>query len=159
AIKTANETKPPIPSIQKKARILIAEDNEINARLASRLLDKMGHESQVASNGTQALQLLFEQDFDLVLMDCHMPGMDGFEATESIRKSGSPKLKKIPIIAMTALAIQGDRELCLARGMDDYLSKPIDPTRFTQVITHWIEQGTLQQTVSRPEMSFDPEKI
>lgn len=107
-------------------RILVAEDNAANQKLLARLLQKQGHIVSVAENGAQAVHLLTQQDFDLVLMDVAMPEMDGLEATRRIRTSDSPvRNHDIPIIAMTAHALREDREQCLEAGMNDYLSKPI----------------------------------
>lgn len=101
--------------------ILVAEDNIVNQRLAVRILEKLGHKADVVPNGVQAIDALSQKTYDLVLMDCQMPEMDGYEATRVLRKNG----KRIPIVAMTANAMQGDREKCLEAGMDDYVSKPI----------------------------------
>ena len=108
-----------------RLKILLAEDNRVNQVLAIRLLEKSGHEVTVAGNGAEALEEFDQQVFDLVLMDIQMPEMDGFEATAAIRKSEMKSGKHIPIIAMTAHAMAGDRKRCLASGMDDYISKPI----------------------------------
>jgi CheY-like chemotaxis protein len=106
-------------------RILLTEDNLVNQRVAVRILEKQGYGVVLASNGLEALQAIKEHDFDLVLMDLQMPEMGGFEATENIRRGEQPGGAHIPIIAMTAHAMTGDRERCLAAGMDDYISKPI----------------------------------
>jgi PAS domain S-box-containing protein len=110
----------------KRIRVLIAEDNIVNQRLALRLLEKKGYDAAVADNGLKALALLAEQEFDLVLMDVQMPEMNGFEATAAIRQQEETTGRHIPIIAMTAHAIKGDEERCLAAGMDGYVSKPIN---------------------------------
>jgi signal transduction histidine kinase/DNA-binding response OmpR family regulator len=109
----------------RSLRILLAEDNAVNQLLASRLLEKQGHNVVIAANGRQALERLENERFDLVLMDIQMPEMDGFEATAVIRKEEESTGKHIPIIAMTAHALEGDRERCLAAGMDGYIAKPI----------------------------------
>src|SRR5258708_7402632 len=116
----------------EKLRILLVEDNFINQRLAVRLLETLGHISVVANNGREALEKIDQQEhegFDLVLMDVQMPEMDGFEATAAIRERerGSIDGAHMPVIAMTAHAMKGDREDCLRAGMDDYISKPITP--------------------------------
>jgi two-component system sensor histidine kinase/response regulator len=109
----------------KRIRVLIVEDNIVNQRLALRLLEKKGYDAAVADNGLRALDLLAEQQFDLVLMDVQMPEMNGFEATAAIRQQEETTGRHIPIIAMTAHAIKGDEDRCLAAGMDGYVSKPI----------------------------------
>jgi signal transduction histidine kinase/CheY-like chemotaxis protein/HPt (histidine-containing phosphotransfer) domain-containing protein len=108
-------------------RILLAEDNPVNQKLAIRLLEKRGHHVELANDGREALQLLDHGKFDLVLMDVQMPNLDGFEATAEIRKREAQTGEHIPILAMTAHAMKGDRERCLSAGMDGYVSKPIQP--------------------------------
>jgi CheY-like chemotaxis protein len=117
------------------ARVLLAEDNEVNRFVASELLRRAGCDCTIVPNGKEALEAAFAGDYDVVLMDCMMPEMDGFEATRQIRRAeesaGAPRM---PIIALTANAIKGDRELCLAAGMDDYVTKPIDaPDLFRKI--------------------------
>src|SRR5262249_32768381 len=105
-------------------RILLAEDNVVNQKLALRLLEQMGYVADVAANGLEVIEALDRQGYDVVLMDVQMPEMDGFEASREIT-SRWPRDERPRIVAMTANAMQGDRELCLAAGMDDYVSKPI----------------------------------
>ena len=108
---------------QYPLRILLAEDNVVNQKLALRLLEQMGYRADMASNGIEAVESLERQMYDVILMDVQMPEMDGLEATRHIRKlTNTPQPH---IIAMTANAMEGDRELCLSAGMDDYISKPI----------------------------------
>jgi CheY-like chemotaxis protein len=106
-------------------RVLLAEDNAVNQKLASRLLERRGHTVAVASNGRQALEMLDKQSFDLVVLDVSMPEMDGFEAAAAIRAREKTSGARIPILAMTAHAMKGDREKCLAAGMDGYVAKPV----------------------------------
>ncbi len=106
-------------------RVLIAEDNPVNQRLASRLLEKRGHSVALAGNGREALAAIEKERFDIVLMDVQMPGMDGIEATAAIRSREKITGNHVPVIALTAHAMKGDQERCLAAGMDGYLTKPI----------------------------------
>jgi two-component system, sensor histidine kinase and response regulator len=107
-------------------RILLAEDNPINQRLAQRLLERQGHRVSIAHNGRQVLDALLKEPFDVLLMDLQMPEMDGLEATVAIREREKLTGGHIPIIAMTAHSMKGDRERCLGLGMDGYVSKPIN---------------------------------
>ncbi len=106
-------------------RVLVVEDNPINQRMAVRMLEKHNAVTEVADNGAAALEILGQKAFDLVLMDCQMPELDGFEATRRIRRGEAGTGDRLPIIAMTANAMKGDRERCLAAGMDDYVAKPV----------------------------------
>ena len=112
---------------RRHLHILLAEDNPVNRMVAVRLLEKMGHTAMVVGNGREAVRMLGEQEYDLVLMDVQMPDMDGFAATRVIREKEAATHKHVPIIAMTAHAMKGDRERCLAAGMDGYIAKPIRP--------------------------------
>jgi CheY-like chemotaxis protein len=105
--------------------------------VARRLLEKLGHEVLVVNSGAAAVVAVADGGFDIVLMDCQMPEMDGYEATRHIRASESAG-RRLPIIAMTANALQGDREQCLAAGMDDYLSKPVRPANLVAMLATWI---------------------
>jgi CheY-like chemotaxis protein len=128
------------PSMESHAPILLAEDNAVNQRLTVALLRKMGISAQTVWNGADAISALAESPpgtYSLVLMDGQMPEVDGFEAARTIRASGNT----IPIIAMTAYAMKGDRERCLAEGMDDYVTKPVDPTDFHNVVSRWLRKA------------------
>jgi two-component system sensor histidine kinase/response regulator len=119
----------------RSLRILLAEDNVVNQRVAQRMLQKMGHEVVVAANGRTAVDEVGLSRFDLILMDVQMPEMDGFEATSAIRALEKQlRRESIPVVAMTAHAMSGDRELCLSAGMDDYLAKPIDAAALSAMI-------------------------
>jgi CheY-like chemotaxis protein len=118
--------------------ILVAEDNLVNQRLATRLLEKRGHRVTVAANGRQAVEALDAGAYDLVLMDVQMPEMDGLEATAAIRKNENVTGKHQPIVALTAHAMKGDQERCLAAGMDDYLSKPIRPQELDAILEKYM---------------------
>jgi CheY-like chemotaxis protein len=114
--------------------VLLAEDNLVNQKLGVRLLEKRGHAVAVAANGRETLEALAREPFDLVLMDVQMPEMDGFETTAAIRRAEGRTGKRVPIIAMTAHAMKGDRERCLRAGMDGYLAKPIQPKELYDAI-------------------------
>lgn len=120
-------------------RVLVVEDNPVNLGVVKKLLSLFGVESDAATDGMQALKRIQEQEFDLVLMDCQMPRMDGYEVTEFIRNDEKIKGRDhLPVIAMTANAMVGDREKCLAAGMDDYLSKPIKPQILNGMLKKWL---------------------
>ncbi len=136
----ANSTLVTVHSLREdrgRLRILLVEDNRTNQVLAMRLLEKRGHEVAVAGNGVEALETLETQTFDLVLMDVQMPGMDGLQATQAIRKDERKSGKHIPIIAMTAHAMVGDMERCLEAGMDDYITKPIRPQQLVEIMERY----------------------
>lgn len=124
----------PIKQAGRNLRILLAEDNVVNQKLARRLLEKQGHEVAIAGNGREALAALEKDEFDLVLMDVQMPQMDGFAATQAIRQNEAGTRRHLPIIAMTAHAMKGDEERCLEAGMDGYLSKPINAAELLALI-------------------------
>ncbi|MHB8628198.1 MAG: response regulator [Aggregatilineales bacterium] len=119
-------------------RILLVEDNPTNQRVLALQLEKLGYHPQIVDNGQQALVALAVTPYDLVLMDCQMPDMDGFETTRRIRRAENGHARHIPIVALTANALDGDREQCLAAGMDDYITKPIRLKQLHTVITHWL---------------------
>jgi two-component system, sensor histidine kinase and response regulator len=120
-----------------RIRILIAEDNLINQKLVLQLLKRQGHQVDVAANGAEAVELFRRYPYPLVLMDAQMPEMDGFEATRIIRSLEQEGQRAI-IIALTANAMSGDRDRCLAAGMDDYLAKPIQARDFYAAIDDWV---------------------
>ncbi len=119
--------------------ILVAEDNAVNQRVAVRMLEKAGHHVDLVSNGREAVEVLGSKPYDLVLMDCLMPQMDGFEATRAIRAAEVGTDRHVPIVALTANAMQRDREECLAAGMDDYLTKPFTKQALTAALERWTE--------------------
>jgi CheY-like chemotaxis protein len=133
-------TRHSLDESRPKLRVLLAEDNAINRKLAVRLLEKCGHSVTVASDGVEAVAAVREGEFDLVLMDVQMPNMDGLEASAAIRALERGTATHIPIVAMTAHAMKGDQERCLAAGMDDYISKPIQPDHMMEVIAQATEQ-------------------
>ncbi len=116
-------------------RVLVADDNAVNQKVATHMLRKLGADAHSVANGIEALEALRTRDFDVVLMDCQMPEMDGYEATRQLRNSeATHKNRDIPVIALTANALGMDREMCIAAGMNDYLSKPIDRARLEQAL-------------------------
>jgi signal transduction histidine kinase/CheY-like chemotaxis protein/ligand-binding sensor domain-containing protein len=147
----AKQQGSPVPLITRNAlrdkddllrslHILLAEDNHVNQKIATRFLEKRGHHVVLAGNGEEALAALVQSSFDLVLMDVHMPGMDGLEATIAIREKEKSTGLHQPVIAMTALAMTGDRERCLAVGMDGYISKPIDLQKLDDVLATYADR-------------------
>ena len=122
----------------EQARILLAEDNEINQEIALELLSMLGFVTDVAANGREAAEAALNNDYDLILMDIQMPEVDGFEATRQIRASGKPGAERIPIIAMTANAMERDKEKCLHAGMNDHIAKPIDPALLYKTLRRWL---------------------
>ena len=120
-------------------RLLLAEDNQVNQRLAVAVLTRMGYTVDVVDNGVKALAAAMTGQYAMVLMDCQMPEMDGYEATRAIRMAEAGSGRHLPIAAMTANAMEGDREKCLEAGMDDYVSKPISLERLQEVLDAWLE--------------------
>ncbi len=127
---------------QFQARVLVVEDNVTNQIVARGVLKKFGIQIDIASNGQEAVDALSQHSYDLVFMDCHMPVMDGFSATQQIRNPrSSVKNHAIPIVAMTASAMRGDRERCLGAGMDDYITKPVDIQKLRRVLERWLPES------------------
>ncbi len=139
-----NDSRPDrevVPADPKEARILMAEDNEINRFFLGEVLASRGFEYEVAENGRQALEMIEASpgSFDLVLMDCQMPELDGYDATRQLRRlEQADGLTRLPVIAMTAHVMEGDREKCLAAGMDDYIGKPLDVEELEKKIDQWL---------------------
>lgn len=142
------------------ARVLVVEDHPINQMLLLKLLRKLGlTEIVTATNGTEALEALAHNVFTLVLMDCQMPELDGYETTRRIRTREASEGGHLPIIAMTANAMVGDREKCLKTGMDDYLSKPIDLAGLRQTLSRWLRVQQVQKVVSALQEAIDEQPI
>ena len=130
-------TRHSLREARRALRVLVAEDNAVNQKLAERLLQKLGHAVTLAGNGREAVALWKKLPFDVILMDVQMPLVDGFEATAAIREAEKAGGAHIPIVAMTAHAMAGDRQRCLAAGMDDYVSKPINPEALEAALRQW----------------------
>ncbi|HEY9776525.1 MAG TPA: response regulator [Planktothrix sp.] len=122
-----------------RGMILVAEDNPVNQKVATLLLKELGFTAHVVANGAEALDAVTRAHYALILMDCQMPEMDGFEATSAVRRLETVTGRHMPIIAMTAHAMQGDREKCIAAGMDDYISKPVTAGKLQEVLARWVK--------------------
>ncbi len=156
-----NHTAPVVPAAAarpaqhpqaKDIRILLAEDNEINQEVAIEILKQHGYACDIACNGREAAEAAVRSRYDLILMDCMMPEMDGYDATRTIRTAEEGSGRRCPIIALTANAMKGDREACLEAGMDDYLSKPLDPYELIAMISKWYTDTEVEdQPAFRPE--------
>jgi CheY-like chemotaxis protein len=140
----------------RRLHILLAEDNAVNQKVGVRLLEKQGHAVEVAANGALALEALTRDTFDLVLMDVQMPVMNGYDATQAIRAGERNTGRHLPVVALTAHAMKGDRETCLNAGMDDYLGKPIHPIELVAVLERWGRLRTRSpQSISvRPDVAM-----
>lgn len=131
---------------RRRLRILVAEDSQVNQKVAVALLEKLGYSADVAENGKDALEALKSGEYSLVLMDCQMPVMDGYETTREMRSEQMPlAVRVIPVIAMTANAMEGDRQKCLDAGMNDYLPKPISPASLSAVLDRWLPETIVRE--------------
>ncbi len=138
----------PSESKNKNNRILLAEDNQVNQAVALSMLKKLGYHADVVADGKEAVEALSRINYELVFMDCQMPELDGFEATEMIRSNSSPVLDhSVKVIAMTANAMSGDRERCIRAGMDDYLSKPVKPKELEKILEKWLDKSGVETEI------------
>ena len=139
---------------KKLCRILIVEDSNTNQEVLIAILGKLGYAAEIAGNGLEALEALKKRSYDIVFMDCQMPIMDGYQATAEIRKPGSEIINPhVPIIAMTANALKGDREICLSAGMDDYMCKPVDRLTLAEMLDRWTKgsRATVPEKAARED--------
>ncbi|TNF35185.1 MAG: response regulator [Gammaproteobacteria bacterium] len=135
----AEQEQAPVMAETLQGKVLLVEDNPVNQAVAKKMLEKLGLQYELATNGREAVERMNQQaDFDLILMDCQMPVMDGYAATGEIRKLPSQNNHRLPIIAMTANAMEGDREKCLEAGMDDYIAKPVKQAELKEKMHLWL---------------------
>jgi signal transduction histidine kinase/CheY-like chemotaxis protein/HPt (histidine-containing phosphotransfer) domain-containing protein len=146
----ASSTGPLLGLAEKSMKVLVVEDGRVNQLVAAKLLEERGHRVEIANNGQEAVEIVRNGDFDAILMDVHMPEMNGFQATAAIRQIEEKHGGHIPIIAMTANALKGDREQCIAAGMDDYVSKPIHSAE----LLHAVERFMHGRTAAPPRLEI-----
>lgn len=139
-------------------RILVAEDNPVNQQVAVRMLAKLGCRADVAANGREAVQMHGQQAYHLVLMDCQMPELDGYQATAQIRAMETG-CRRTPIVALTSQSSPDEQEKCLAAGMDDFLSKPVQPQILEKVMARWLQSAAMPPTVAEPEKHDELEEV
>lgn len=160
-----HEVLPDKPQMSEHAlaglRVLVAEDNPVNQKVALRILERLGCSATPATTGREAVEMVQASSFDVILMDCHMPEMDGFEATAEIRRLESSSGRHVPIVALTASAMAGDREACLAAGMDDYLSKPVKPDDMLTALERWAVPAAMDdaETGEPSRAAYDPSAL
>jgi CheY-like chemotaxis protein/HPt (histidine-containing phosphotransfer) domain-containing protein len=148
-------TRHSIRESRRRLRILLAEDNPVNQKVAAKMLERMGHTVLIAENGTEVLGALEKQSFDLILMDIQMPEVDGFEATRSIRERERDTGEHLPIVAMTAHAMKGDKERCLEAGMDGYIAKPINVQQLFETIESLFQDRQADEPSETPAAAGD----
>ena len=141
---TVNGTAAHDRSTPSGGRVLLAEDNVANQRVAALMLERLGCRVDIVANGLEAIEAVSRVPYDLVLMDCQMPELDGFAATEVIRRREAPD-EHVVIIAMTAGVMPGDQERCITAGMDDYLPKPVTFSRLGATIKRWLHQPVVRR--------------
>ncbi|WP_316368033.1 ATP-binding protein [Candidatus Thiodiazotropha sp. CDECU1] len=153
----AEDREATIQHTRLAGRVLVVEDNPVNQAVVKKMLEKAGLSPITANDGVEAMDAMHQEQFDVVLMDCQMPRMDGYEATEAIRdRETTQGLMRTPVIAMTANAMAGDRERCLAVGMDDYLSKPVKPAQLENMLRQWLP---MEEMISQGEESLVMEQV
>jgi CheY-like chemotaxis protein len=140
---SARHSLPETP-VQSRGKVLVVDDNVVNQKIAARMLERCGYRVDIASNGRKAVEASAHMAYDHIFMDCQMPEMDGFAATAAIRQRETRTGAHVPIIAMTANAMQGARERCLEAGMDDYVSKPMKAEDLEMILQKWqpVSSGT-----------------
>ncbi len=149
-----------LESKRRNVRILVAEDNPVNQKVALKILEKLGYRANLVENGKEAIKALETNCYDIILMDVQMPEMDGYEATKAIRHPESKiKNHNIPIIAMTANAMQGDREKCIDAGMDDYIAKPVKPQALEKMIEKWTSSKKITLTDKLNDQKTPAKKV
>ena len=151
----ASSTRPALPAAPMTGRVLVVEDNAVNQGVAKAMLNKFNLAWKTAADGEQAVAMVATEDFDLVLMDCQMPVMDGYEATVHIRKMADERSRKIPIIAVTANSTQADRRKCLQAGMDGFLAKPYSLADLHAQLAHWLSPTAANATPSNVQTTGD----
>ncbi len=150
----ASRLASPLPSIgSSRPRLLIVEDSPTNRIITTKILEKLDCRADSVANGSEAIAAFSQTPYDAILMDCEMPEMNGFDATKAIRETEKAKGTRVPIIAMTSYAMSGDEERCFAAGMDDYLTKPIDPAALADTVSRWIISPSREERV--PSAVFD----
>jgi len=151
APKPSSARQPTTPGV----RVLVAEDNEVNQMVVRHILRNAGYTCDIVDNGNEAVSAALKNEYDVVLMDCQMPELDGFDAARTIRQAERETGRHVPIFALTANAIKGDRERCLEAGMDDYLSKPIDSKRLVRMIERQVESTRVHTVTAPPAVASD----
>ena len=148
----------PRPATALRGHVLLAEDNLVNQQLAQAMMSHLGLTVEIANNGEEALALAQEKPFSLILMDCNMPRMDGYLATRRWREheANQGRIERLPIIALTANAMEGDRQQCFAAGMDDYLAKPFTRIQLAQVLTRWLPSADVGSGAAFPQAAVVP---
>jgi len=151
-------------SKKRAVKILVAEDNLVNQLVAQKIMEKLGYKSDIAANGAEAVDALTKTNYNIVFMDCQMPVMDGYEATREIRSGNSEILNRnVVVVAMTANALKGDREICIKAGMDDYITKPVTPAAISQILDKWSPEKQDEDEIGidsiQPDKTFREEKL